>query len=281
VTENVGLSPTEQIAAICSDSGSDILAAGKLWQKKEYQRSVSKQEPLRFDEGYFMIQLPCFMHHIHNGVKKAMAEADGISDLIAQWKGVGDWVRNSMVLQKKLSSLQRNRGLNVKLPINDTKTRWHSTCMLLSRLLDLRPVLQDLIENVSHDDSVGHRERVNAWAKKKILNDEALVQKTKVLNNILCEIQRFSRLLESQEAFSLTYVLLVYAVLCKVLLVDSEGEDSGINDFKRIAREYLEDRIKGQNLGGAMVCCALDPRFLKPNVVLGHDLPAGTAESYI
>jgi hypothetical protein len=74
-------------------------------------------------------------------------------------------------------------------------------------------------------------------------------------------------------------VLLVYAVLCKVLLVDFEGEDSGINDFKRIAREYLEDRIKGQNLGGAMVCCALDPRFLKPNVVLGHDLPAGTAES--
>lgn len=120
VIESVGLSPTEQIAAICSDSGSDILLAGKLWQQKEYERYVHSGEPLRFDEGFFMIQLPCFMHHIHNAMKKAMAQ-DEISDLIAQWKDVGSWVRNSMVLQKRLRSLQENRGMKKKIPITETE----------------------------------------------------------------------------------------------------------------------------------------------------------------
>lgn len=278
VTQSVGLSPTEQVAGICSDSGSDILAAGKKWQAKEYQRYVSNSEPLRFNEGYFMIQLPCFAHHIHNAMKKAMNEGDGISNLITKWKNLGNWVRNSMVLQKKLHSVQRERGLNEKLPINENETRWHSTNSMLDRIIDLRPALQDLVEDVSYDKSLPHRERYNAWTKKEILDDEAFVQKAKALNNLLSQVRRYARLLESQEPFSLTYVLLVYALLCKVLLVESVEEDSGIKDFKKIAREYLEARIKDQNLGGSMVCCALDPRFLKPEVVLGKDIPAGTAE---
>lgn len=279
VTQAVGLSPTEQVSSICSDSGADILSAARQWQSAEYKTHVSRQEPLRFSDHCFMIQLPCFMHNIHNAIKNAIRDAEGISEMLDQLKKLNSWIRNSSVFCRKLQDAEEELGMKKKLPVTDVETRWHSTHTLLHRLLELKPAIAKMVDDITNDRYAGSKEKYSAWQRQEVIEDEQLWNKAEALSSVLSETRRYSRLLELQEPFSLTFVLLVYTILCKSVLVESAGEDRSIQQFKKKSRDYLETRIQDQNLAGAMVCCALDPRFLKPEIILGKGLPRGTAEA--
>jgi hypothetical protein len=278
VISDAGIDAEEQVAAICSDSGSNVLSAARQFQQDVYNRSVLSSRPLRFRENYFLISFPCLMHHIHNGVKKGLDHVSSISKTITKLKSVGNWVRGSTVAQKKLSDIQEKLGERNKIPQRDIECRWHSTQFALSRLLEIHPALVQTCKEMQDDSSMNHGDRYTAHTKQEILEDESLLKEARAINNILEQIRRYSRLLESQEPFSLTFVLLVYTILVKVVLVEKEGDDESMKEFKRIVKDYLDKRISEQNVSGAMISCALDPRFIKPEIVLGKETPPGAAE---
>jgi signal transduction histidine kinase len=276
VAARVGIQPSEQIAAICSDSGGNVLRAARDWQADLYNRYVSSRVPLRFEENYFLVSLPCLAHAIHNGVKNGIEEVSSVKDTITKLREINMWIRNSQVHSQRLKRIQEDQGLKVKVPQRDNETRWHSTQDVLERHIELRPALLQLVQEVMADKSLRNGESYTASYKDDILKDEYITKRSHEINNLLREIRRYSRLLETQEPFSLTFVLLVYTILCRIVLLPSEEDDNCIKDFKKVIKDYIEKRINQQELGGAIITCVLDPRFHKPEVILGKNIPAGT-----
>jgi hypothetical protein len=136
VCQEAGIEPTEQIAGIVSDSGSDIRKAVELWQHQEYGEQTRHVGRLRFEKGFYMVNLPCLAHVVHNATKKAFREADGLDELLSDFKDFISWVRKSSNNRRYLREAQLDAGVKqplVALQHNDT--RWHSTLVRARRTL--------------------------------------------------------------------------------------------------------------------------------------------------
>jgi hypothetical protein len=142
VCNEADIEPTEQVAGIVSDSGPDIRKAVKLWQEQEYGDQTRHVKRLRFEKGFYMVNLPCLAHVVHNATKKAFKDADGLEELLSDFKDFISWVRKSSNNSRLLKEAQEDAGVTQPLvALLDNETRWHSTLVSRRHILMNNAVL--------------------------------------------------------------------------------------------------------------------------------------------
>ncbi|XP_028668322.1 E3 SUMO-protein ligase ZBED1-like [Erpetoichthys calabaricus] len=152
----------EKVLMIVSDNGSNVTRAVRLMservrddedimdetdteddldQQDEGMESETEEASL-LPEALPYRRMRCVAHTLHSVVKVAYKFYDGI--IIKARQLVGR-VRKSGVAMEKL---QNAAG---KVPIWDNATRWRSTYAMIKRLLELRPLLKDVLDEMQMD----------------------------------------------------------------------------------------------------------------------------------
>lgn len=266
ICEEAQIDPCEQLSGIVSDSGSDILCAVKEWQAEEYGEDELPRR-LRFEQGYFMISLPCMAHCVHNAVMKSIKETPGILSAIENVRKFIGWTRKSSNILRFLKKAQEDDGVRQTLkPKLDQETRWHSTYHMLARYLVLQEYYKVAINKLL--DASPQREKRLIQQKSKTVFDEEATEQLREIEKLLGALKDCTRKLESSQGLSLSYTLLVYFHLIDSLLAATPSDTSTMSDFKRVFRTYINERIDKQELGGATATCLIDPRFMRPQKMI-------------
>ncbi|KAG2464136.1 uncharacterized protein LOC120537939 [Polypterus senegalus] len=147
----------EKVLMIVSDNGSNMTKAIRLMSERDItdetdtEDDIDQQEEGVDSETEEASLLPealpyrrmkCVSHTLHSVVKVAYKFYDGIITKARQLVGR---VRKSGIVMEKL---QNAAG---KVPIWDNATRWKSTYAMIKRLLELRPLLDEVLDEVQMD----------------------------------------------------------------------------------------------------------------------------------
>ncbi|CAH1997741.1 unnamed protein product [Acanthoscelides obtectus] len=112
----------ENISAIVTDSGANILKAVELGFGKKYS-------------------IPCFAHLINLVAEKSVSDVAYLSTLISKLKTIVTWFKASVVASDEL---RKATGTETKL-IQEVSTRWNSKYFMIEHFLELRPTINEII----------------------------------------------------------------------------------------------------------------------------------------
>lgn len=153
--------PRSKVLLIISDNGSNMLKAMKTLNADEKDdecetESDDEEEVTDGGEGTddtveILTQkekfhlLPCLAHSLQLVVKE-LRQDPNFGELVDKARGIVRKIRVSSVATEKLTELA-GKGVVIDCP-----TRWNSTLHMLQRLLELRPSLPEVLQNLKVDN---------------------------------------------------------------------------------------------------------------------------------
>lgn len=112
----------ENILAVITDNASNITKAVEL--------SFGSKK-----------HVPCFAHTLNLVAERALEECNSLKDIIQKLKDIVSWFKRSVVASDDL------RKKTDKKLIQSVPTRWNSVYEMIKRFLELRPIVNEIINN--------------------------------------------------------------------------------------------------------------------------------------
>lgn len=101
--------------------------------------------------------LHCFAHQINLVAERSIESVEGLTDLIKKMKNIITWLKQSVNASDELRQAQEPN--NVKKLIQGVPTRWNSTFYAINRFLELRGIINQIInQNTTAPDMINARE---------------------------------------------------------------------------------------------------------------------------
>jgi len=101
-------------------------------------------EPLDDSDTLNLHRFPCLAHTLQLVVKE-LSKNQAYCSLISKVKQLVKSLRMSSVAQEKLTALCG------KVPVKDCSTRWNSVLLMIQRLVEIRPHLEEVLKELKHD----------------------------------------------------------------------------------------------------------------------------------
>lgn len=125
---------TDSIIAVVTDNGANIV-------KSVYDTFGRNKH------------ISCFAHTLNLVCGNSIKNTIGLEDLLQKVRAIVIWFKRSVHACDQLRKHQKDKGIlegNIKKIIIDVKTRWNSTFYMVSRFIELAPLLSNIIfENVN------------------------------------------------------------------------------------------------------------------------------------
>lgn len=213
----------ENILAIVTDNASNITKAVEL--------SVGSKK-----------HVPCFAHTLNLVAERALEECNSLQDIIQKLKDIVTWFKRSVVASDDL------RKKTDKKLIQSVPTRWNSVFEMIKRFLELRPIINEIINN--------HR---NAPPMIPVVETEILAEASEILQPLHAATINISG-----EKFATSSLVIPIITIIQEKLSGLQPKYNETKILLTKIKEQISRRFGSSELvSNLALATLLDPRFKK------------------